>query len=50
MTIYPKKRDTSTHRPGALHFIGTEADLRAIQLSYFLVIIKTLTAQLLNQK
>ena len=35
---------------GHFNFFGTETDQEAIQFSYFLGVIKALTAQLLNNK
>ena len=43
-------KDISKHLPQALYFFGVEANLEAIQFSYLLGVIKTLSAQLPNQK
>ena len=48
MSIYRKKADIPQHLPRAFYSFGI--DLEAIQFSYFLGTIKTLNAQLLNNK
>ena len=49
MSIYRKKA-VSKYLPRACFIFGIEAVLKAIQFSYFLGVIKALTAQLLNNK
>ena len=49
MGIYRKKKDISKHLLQAFYLFGKHTDLEAIQFSYVLLMIKTLTAQLLNK-
>ena len=45
MSMYRKKEDISKHLPRAFYLFGFETDLKAIQFSYFLSVIKALTTQ-----
>ena len=50
MSTYQRKEDRSKLLHRAFYLVGMEADLEAIQFSYFLGVIKTLTVQLLSNK
>ena len=50
MSTYQKKKDFSELLPRAFYFVDIEADLEAIQFSYFLDVIRKLTAQFLDNK
>ena len=49
MSIYRKEEDISKHLPRTFYLFGIETDLEAIQLSYFLGLIKALIAQFIAQ-